>query len=216
MGSQSFYQGVAFGLALGVGMTVWRGCIEMEPADGGNSSSSRSRPSTSTAQFGLDQVTLICVVGVPGSGKTTQAKRMQERFKGFELLSDVDSVQKLEEAVKSRRARPEAKGKETQLIVDNVPLALEDTRKLEASLCPVFVVLYFDLPKEISLKRGNDGREWDQANERLRPLVEHFRNRGNILEISADWPSADEVWEQVEAKTEQVLELKAMGEDVSV
>lgn len=48
------------------------------------------------------------------------------------------------------------------------------------------------------------------------PLVKHFRNRGNILEISADWDSADEVWEQVEAKVEQVLELKEMGEDVSV
>ncbi len=54
--------------------------------------------------------------------------------------------------------------------------------------------------------------EFKKYTQRLEPLVKKYRDQGNIYEISADWDSADEVWEQVEAKTEQILELREMGE----
>lgn len=69
------------------------------------------------------------------------------------------------------------------------------------------------LPKS---KSGEDKKkkveELKKYTENLEPLVKKYRHQGNIYEVSADWDSADEVWEQVEAKTEQILELREMGE----
>lgn len=67
----------------------------------------------------------------------------------------------------------------------------------------------------IPLLAASSGSRFSISSD-LQPIVDHFRSRGNILEISAHWDSADEVWEQVEAKVEQVLELRDMGEDVSM
>lgn len=173
----------------------------------------KSKPKTT--KYGLDEVTLVCLVGVPGAGKSTQAKKLSSKFKDFQVLSDISSVDQLKETVESKVKQ--SKGKETFLIVDGFPGSLQEAQEFEKETSPIFVVLYFDLPeKQWKERNGQDTSTFNSAAQSLEPLVKHFRHRGNILEISADWPDAEEVWEQVEAKVEQVLELKAMGEDVSV
>lgn len=42
-------------------------------------------------------------------------------------------------------------------------------------------------------------------------MIKHYRNQGNFLEITGQWP-LNEQWEQVEAKLESCLELEARGD----
>lgn len=58
---------------------------------------------------------------------------------------------------------------------------------------------------------GRSANEYKTLYEKMQPLRETAREKGNILEMVAMWPQ-NEVWEQVEAKVEQVLELREMGE----
>lgn len=58
---------------------------------------------------------------------------------------------------------------------------------------------------------GKSADEYKKLYKVQQPLREYPRKDGNVLEIVAAWPQ-DEVWEQVEAKVEQVIELREMGE----
>lgn len=235
-GWDNYVYAVSLGVGLGVGMTLFSLFREAETVYA-EAAPQDSAPSQSGTKFGLDQVTLICLVGVPKSGKSTQAKKLPGRFEGFRVIdgsSSDFSLESLTKEVESSAAAAankgegegEGEGKESLVILDGYPHSLEEAKAIESKLCPIFVVLYFDLPRNKFSERNDkkssnnnnklDEKDWDRAAEKLEPLVKHFRHRGNILEISADWDSHEEVWEQVEAKVEQVLELKAMGEDVSV
>lgn len=118
-----------------------------------------------TEPLGLDDVTLLCLFGPASSGKTTQAFRLPKRFEGFEVLSDeeVQSVASMEAAIK-KRSKGAANGKQSgkeaatrlQLVADGFPRTLEEAKTLEKSVCPIFVVLYFDLPEEDAKKRQGE------------------------------------------------------------
>lgn len=216
---------VSLGVGLGCGMTLFsllREPVHMEGKSEKSDDGKQGDSSSSGPQFSLDQVTLICVVGVHGSGKSSQASRLSKRFEGFRVLEDVKSTSDLSQRIQeARKADVAKKGQhaETLLIVDGFPRTAEEAKEVEKSTCPIFVVTYMDLPKEDFAKRfpkRSVKEEWEPSAAKLQGIVEEFRKRGNILEIAAHWDTADEVWEQVEAKVEQVLELKAMGEDVSV
>ncbi|SOV07080.1 uncharacterized protein UDID_01454 [Ustilago sp. UG-2017a] len=126
-----------------------------------------------------------------------------------------------EEAPSILSSRANSK-KRTSLILDNFPNTLEDAQRIEKELVPIFCFSFYDLPLKDFGKRlpkstsGEDKKkkveELKKYTENLEPLVKKYRHQGNIYEVSADWDSADEVWEQVEAKTEQILELREMGE----
>ncbi|CAO1629239.1 unnamed protein product [Sympodiomycopsis kandeliae] len=191
---------ICLGVGLGTGMTVWSMVQDRIKMEGGN------------PQYNLDQVTLIALVGYPGSGKSTQADKLVKEFKGFQIVSQ-SNEQSIKEAISKSSS-----GGPTLLISDNYPTTLPEAQHLESTICPIFVILYFDIPEKDWLNRtkGTSPKQYQEEQKRLEPMIKHFRNRGNILEISADWNDPSEVWEQVQAKVEQVLELKEMGEDVSL
>lgn len=175
----------------------------------------RKETSPSGPKYSKDQVTLLCLVGPSLSGKTTQAKRLVKRFSELDDVVSPTSFDELSSILASR-----ASGKtRTSLILDNFPTTLEDAQRIENELVPIFCFSFYDLPLkdfEKRLPRKGDNKEkveqFQQYSKKLEPLVKKYRDQGNIYEISADWESADEVWEQVEAKTEQILELRERGE----
>lgn len=174
-------------------------------------------PTGSAPKYTKDQVTLLCLVGPSLSGKTTQAKRLVKRFSSE--LDDIVSPTSLDELSSILASRTSSR-KRTSLILDNFPTTLEDAQRIEKELVPIFCFSFYDLPlKDFEKRLPKDDKkkqekveEFKKYTQRLEPLVKKYRDQGNIYEISADWESADEVWEQVEAKTEQILELREMGE----
>ncbi|CDU24504.1 uncharacterized protein SPSC_04005 [Sporisorium scitamineum] len=174
----------------------------------------------STPKYTKDQVTLLCLVGPSLSGKTSQAKRLVKRFSSE--LDDIVQPTSLDELSSILASRsPSSSKNRISLILDNFPTTLQDTHRIENEIVPIFCFSFYDLPLKDFEKRlsTNDDKErkekvdeFKRYNERLEPLVKKYRDQGNIYEISADWDGADEVWEQVEAKTEQILELREMGE----
>ncbi|KAJ1033618.1 hypothetical protein NDA13_001604 [Ustilago tritici] len=179
----------------------------------------KSDGSGSGPKYTKDQVTLLCLVGPSLSGKSTQAKRLLKRFNSE--LDDIVQPKSIDELASILSSRANSK-KRTSLILDNFPNTLEDAQRIEKELVPIFCFSFYDLPLKDFGKRlpkstsGEDNKkkveEFKKYTEKLEPLVKKYRHQGNIYEISADWDSADEVWEQVEAKTEQILELREMGE----
>lgn len=166
-----------------------------------------------------DQVSLLCLVGPSLSGKTTQAKRLLHRFS--DELDDIIQPTSIEDLASILASRISSK-KRTSLILDKFPQTLEDAQRIEEELVPIFCFSFYDIPLEDFGKRlpksvKGDERtkkveEFKRYIQKLQPLIKQYRDQGNIYEISADWESADEVWEQVEAKTEQILELRERGD----
>ncbi|KAJ1032489.1 hypothetical protein NDA16_000513 [Ustilago loliicola] len=179
---------------------------------GGTAHAEEARKSdggSSGPKYTKDQVTLLCLVGPSLSGKTTQAKRLLKRFNSE--LDDIVQPKSIQELSSILSFRASSK-KRTSLILDNFPTTLEDARRIEKEIVPIFCFSFYDfplkdfekrLPKSTSEQdRRKKVEEFKKYTERLEPLVKKYRDQGNIYEISADWESADEVWEQVEAKTE--------------
>ncbi len=146
-------------------------------------------------RYTKEEVSLLCMIGVPGAGKTTQAKKIKEKWPEFEMLDDINSVDKLIFRVtRDRRPKP---GERKSYLVDGFPRSMKDVKRIESELVPVFCVLFHDLPKEKAEERfGKDSREykeWEKAREALMPVVKRYRDEGNILEISSDWDDPNEV-----------------------
>ncbi|ETS61174.1 hypothetical protein PaG_05130 [Moesziomyces aphidis] len=170
-------------------------------------------------RYSKDKVSLLCLVGPSLSGKSTQAKRLLKRFSSE--IDDIVQPKSLDDlnAILSSRTKG---NKRVSLILDNFPSTLEDAQRIEAEIVPIFCFSFYDLPlKDFELRlpkslseedRQKRIDEFNKYSKRLEPLIHKYRDQGNIYEISADWDSADEVWEQVEAKTEQILELRERGD----
>lgn len=148
---------ISLGLGLGFGMIVFpllRDTIHCEGAQRGKKSGKGAGGAGGKPAYGLDQVTLICLVGVGSSGKSTQASRLPKRFEGFEVISGVSSVDEVHKEVQKRADKNGEK--ETLLVLDGYPATLEEAQKIEKDTCPIFVVLYFDLPKEKYAERAGE------------------------------------------------------------
>ncbi|PWZ01009.1 hypothetical protein BCV70DRAFT_158878 [Testicularia cyperi] len=178
----------------------------------------RSQGPPSTAKFTKDQVSLLCLIGPHLSGKSSQAKRLLSRFdKELDGVVQPNSVDELVHMIKDKTKS--AKGRRLSLIVEGFPNKLEDAERIEKELVPIFCLSFYDLSLSEFEKRlpkdADHAKEVDQyrkASKFLDPIVKKYRDQGNIYEISADWDSEEEVWEQVEAKTEQILELRDRGD----
>ncbi len=101
-------------------------------------------------KYSKDQVTLLCLVGPHLSGKTTQAKRLVNRFS--DKLDDIVQPKSLDEltSILSTRA---SSSKRISLILDNFPQTLEDAQKIESELVPIFCFSFYDLPLKDFEKR---------------------------------------------------------------
>ncbi|SYW74754.1 uncharacterized protein UBRO2_00164 [Ustilago bromivora] len=144
-----------------------------------------------------------------GTAHAEEARKSDGSGSGPKYTKD----QSIDELASILSSRANSK-KRTSLILDNFPNTLEDAQRIEKELVPIFRFSFYDLPLKDFGKRlpkstsGEDKKkvgEFKKYTENLEPLVKKYRHQGNIYEISADWDSADEVWEQVEAKTEQIL-----------
>ena len=157
-------------------------------------SSEQARPTTTDSAGAVsEEVSLLCLIGTPKSGRTTQAKRLSERF-------DLPIIP----ASSSKTLAPGL------YIVDGSPATLEQVPQLPG---PIWCTIFFDLPPSEYARRFNKpAKDVEKEYNALQPLVHKFREQGNILEISAHWDDPDEVWEQVEAKTESILELRERGD----
>lgn len=166
-------------------------------------------PST---KYSKDDVSLLCLIGFPESGKTTQVENLENRWgkDGWKAIKNVDSLEKLEQAIEE--SRKNNKGKQSSLLIDGFPRNWEEAKEVEKKLCEIFAFAYFHMDEDEWTKRtGKNKNEYQKIEKNLKSLRENPREKGNILEIVAGWPK-DEVWEMVEAKIEQIIELREMGE----
>lgn len=155
----------SLGAGIGVGMTLFLFLRDNMHAEAGPDSSSflSSFSSSSRApdpskdkspKFSLGQVTLVCLVGVAKSDKTTQARKIPDRFGGFQVIDVLAAgfgLDRLTEEIWSdRRGKNLATSQkdETLFILDGYSRSLKQVCAIESKLCPIFVVLYFDLPRE--------------------------------------------------------------------
>jgi len=159
---------------------------------------------------------VICIIGGPKSGKSTQLQNIIKRFdiKQLNYSDDVAALGKqVEEAVSNGRD-----GKKPRVIIEGFPRTISQSDKFEAEVAPILVIISIVLDSPKALDRidtkidKNDAKiNWKRFDDNSEPIIKKFRFQGNILEITGEWP-ADEVWEQVEAKLESALELDDRGE----
>lgn len=165
-----------------------------------------------STKYSKDDVSLLCLIGFPQSGKTTQAENLEIRWgkEGWKAIKNVDSIEKLEKAIEE--ARKNDQGKQSSLLIDGFPRNWQEAKEVEKKICEIFAFAYFHMEQDEWIKRtGKSEKEYKQFESELKALRENPREKGNILEIVAGWPK-DEVWEMVEAKIEQIIELREMGE----
>lgn len=171
----------------------------------------KSNAGTST-KYNKNDVSLLCLIGYPQSGKTTQVEKLEDRWgkDGWKAIKNVDSIEELEKAIEE--ARKNDKGKQSSLLIDGFPRNWQEAQEVEKKLCEIFAFAYFHLDEDEWTKRtGKSKDDYKKIENNLKSLRENPREKGNILEIVAGWPR-DEVWEMVEAKIEQIIELREMGE----
>ena len=95
---------------------------------------------------------------------------------------------------------------------------LEQALQFEADVAPILLFIFVDCPLADALLRVKTPAEKEAVKaeyidfeKRMGPLIKHYRDKANFLEITGQWP-ADEMWEQVEAKLESALELESRGD----
>ncbi|PWN34572.1 uncharacterized protein FA14DRAFT_160117 [Meira miltonrushii] len=165
-----------------------------------------------STKYKKDDVSLLCLIGYPQSGKTTQVENLENKWgkDGWKAIKNVDSMEKLEKAIEE--ARKNDKGKQSSLLIDGFPRNWQEAQDVEKKLCEIFAFAYFHMDEDEWTKRtGKSKDDYKKIENNLKSLRENPREKGNILEIVAGWPK-DEVWEMVEAKIEQIIELREMGE----
>jgi len=167
------------------------------------------------AKYTKRDVSVVCIIGGPAAGKSTQMQNIVKRFGLTQVKASDDIPKQIEAAIASA-----PKGKKPRVILEGFPTTIEQSDRFERDVCPILVVLFIDLEAKQALARleqrdksiQNDARiNWKRFEDKSRAIVKRFRDEGNILEITGEWP-ADEVWEQIEAKFESALELDDRGE----
>ena len=173
---------------------------------------------SASPRYTKDQVSLLCLIGPSLSGKTTQAQRLLNRFPSeIDDIVSPTSFDHLSSILSSRHSH-----NRISLLLDDFPTTLDDAERIERELVPIFCFSFYDLPRtefEKRLAKQTEAKEkakrlqeFVRYTERLDPLLKRYRDQGNIYEISAEWETADEVWDQVEAKTESIFQLRQRGD----
>lgn len=81
-----------------------------------------------------------------------------------------------------------------RLIIDDFPSpsaspsddALDRMRWFESHVAPICVVVFVDCPPDEAEKRSKGaGEKMKQWKDHIAPVVDHYREKGNILEVSS-------------------------------
>lgn len=125
----------AVGLALLASAGLFNGRqtihAEAKPQEKKGSVSKRSGPS-----YQKDEVSLLCLIGFPNSGKSTQASKLQERWgkEGWETVK-VGSLEELRKTIEGKQK----KGGQLSLIVDGFPRSWEEAQAVEREVSTIEV-----------------------------------------------------------------------------
>ncbi|CAO3609500.1 unnamed protein product [Mucor hiemalis] len=187
--------------------------------------------------FSPEEVTVVFVLGGPGAGKGTQCENLTKDY-GFVHLSAGDllraeqkregskygeminhyireglivpmevTIALLEQAMKEAIAE----GKEKRFLIDGFPRKMDQAVKFEEVVVPSKLVLYFECPEEVMLKRllkrsESSGRIDDNIEsikkrfviftDTSMPVIEAFDKENKVKKISCDQP-VEQVYQNV-------------------
>ncbi|KAI9275420.1 adenylate kinase-domain-containing protein [Phascolomyces articulosus] len=187
--------------------------------------------------FSSDEVTVVFVLGGPGAGKGTQCENLKKDY-GFVHLSAGDllraeqkrpgskygelinhyireglivpmevTIALLENAMKEAMET----SKSTRFLIDGFPRKMDQAIKFEEVVVPSKVVLYFECPEEVMLKRllrrGESSGRIDDNIESIKkrfnvfketsfPVIEAFEKQNKVHKVHCDRP-VKEVYSEV-------------------
>ncbi|KAI7891228.1 adenylate kinase-domain-containing protein [Mucor mucedo] len=187
--------------------------------------------------FSPEEVTVVFVLGGPGAGKGTQCENLTKDY-GFVHLSAGDllraeqkregskygelinhyireglivpmevTIALLEQAMKEAMAE----GKAKRFLIDGFPRKMDQAVKFEEVVVPSKLVLFFECPEEVMLKRllkrGESSGRVDDNIESIRkrfnvftetsmPVIDAFEKQNKVKKISCDQP-IEEVYQSV-------------------
>ncbi|KAA6412132.1 MAG: UMP-CMP kinase [Lasallia pustulata] len=162
-----------------------------------------SSPAKDTPTFSPDNVSVIFVLGGPGSGKGTQCEKIVRDY-GFTHLSAGDllraeqdrphsefgnmikeyirdgkivpmevTVQLLENAMTDDIKQHDGKGK---FLIDGFPRKMDQALHFEASVCPSKSTLFFDCPEDVMLARLlNRGKTSGRTDDNEESIKKRFK-----------------------------------------
>ncbi|EIE84602.1 hypothetical protein G6F46_002430 [Rhizopus delemar] len=198
--------------------------------------------------FSSDDVTVVFVLGGPGAGKGTQCENLTKDY-GFVHLSAGDllraeqkregskygeminhyikeglivpmevTIALLEQAMKEAMAA----GKGSRFLIDGFPRKMDQAIKFEEVVVPSKLVLYFECPEEVMLKRllkrGESSGRVDDNVESIRkrfvtfietsmPVITEFEKQDKVRKVHCDQP-VEKVYENVKNIFDTLLEKK--------
>ncbi|KAF1806260.1 adenylate kinase-domain-containing protein [Mucor lusitanicus] len=187
--------------------------------------------------FSPEEVTVVFVLGGPGAGKGTQCENLTKDY-GFVHLSAGDLLRAEQKREGSKygelinnyikdglivpmevtialleQAMKEAikEGKGSRFLIDGFPRKMDQAVKFEEVVVPSKLVLFFECPEEVMLKRllkrgENSGRVDDNIEsirkrfvvftETSMPVVEAYEKQDKVKKISCDQP-VEQVYQHV-------------------
>ncbi|KAL7308616.1 bifunctional uridylate/adenylate kinase [Mucor circinelloides] len=189
--------------------------------------------------FSPEEVTVVFVLGGPGAGKGTQCENLTKDY-GFVHLSAGDLLRAEQKREGSKygelinnyikdglivpmevtialleQAMKEAikEGKGNRFLIDGFPRKMDQAVKFEEVVVPSKLVLFFECPEEVMLKRllkrgENSGRVDDNIEsirkrfvvftETSMPVVEAYEKQDKVKKISCDQP-VEQVYQHVKS-----------------
>ncbi|OEL15792.1 UMP-CMP kinase 1 [Dichanthelium oligosanthes] len=175
------------------------------------------------------KITLVFVLGGPGSGKGTQCSKIVKHF-GFTHLSAGDLLRKLvpSELIVKLLLKAMLQSGNDKFLIDGFPRNEDNRQAFESiiSIEPEFV-LFIDCSKEEMERRilnRNQGRDDDNVDtirrrfevfqESTLPVVQYYEKRGKLRRVDGA-KSADAVFEDVKAIFTQLNTQANQGSSVS-
>ncbi|KAG1451293.1 hypothetical protein G6F56_008124 [Rhizopus delemar] len=198
--------------------------------------------------FSPEEVTVVFVLGGPGAGKGTQCENLTKDY-GFVHLSAGDllraeqkregskygeminhyikeglivpmevTIALLEQAMKESMEA----GKGSRFLIDGFPRKMDQAVKFEEVVVPSKLVLYFECPEEVMLKRllkrGESSGRVDDNVESIRkrfvtfietsmPVIDAFEKQNKVRKIHCDQP-VEKVYENVKNIFDDLLSKK--------
>ncbi|KAI8374441.1 adenylate kinase-domain-containing protein [Radiomyces spectabilis] len=199
---------------------------------------------TDIPAFKPDEVTVVFVLGGPGAGKGTQCENLKKDY-GFVHLSAGDLLRAEQKrpgskygelinyyikeglivpmevtiALLEQAMKEEYKNNNTRFLVDGFPRKMDQAIKFEEVVVPSKMVLYFECPEEVMLKRllkrgESSGRADDNIEsikKRFRvfkdtsfPVIEAYEKQNKVTTVSCDMP-VDQVYQEVKVAFDKMF-----------